>query len=130
MSAQSRTVMMIIPLPHYGNNFAISVGKKKMCRSPPPSKHPGTAPVCMYNSESFQKIEKLLSGRTYSQDLNIPFVTLFEHLPKLIFNTIDATANTVFLHRGRAFPQKQRKPSTNKLPVPIQIHWVEKLKVS
>ena len=36
------------------------------------------------------------------------------------------TANMVFIHRGRAFP---RKPQTNKLPVPIQIHWVEKLKV-
>ena len=39
---------------------------------------------------------------------------------------IDATANTVFLCRGRTFPWK---PWTNKLPVPIQAHWVEKLKV-
>ena len=33
--------------------------------------------------------------------------------------TILATANTVFL----------RRMQTNKLPGPIQIHWIEKLKV-
>ena len=35
-SAQSRTVMRIIPLPHYGNNFATTNFGRKMCRSPPP----------------------------------------------------------------------------------------------
>ena len=37
LSAQSGTVMMIIPLTHYGNNFATKFfgqRKKKMCRSP------------------------------------------------------------------------------------------------
>ena len=29
LSAQSRTVMMMIPLPHYGNNFATKKKKKK-----------------------------------------------------------------------------------------------------
>ena len=28
----------------------------------------------------------------------------------LILYSIDATANTIFLHRGRAFSQKPRKP--------------------
>ena len=42
LSAQLRTVMMIlIPLPHYGNNFATkNYGGKKMCRSPPPPPPP------------------------------------------------------------------------------------------
>ena len=40
LSAQSLTVIMIIPLPHYGNNFSTQK-KKKMCRekcvgAPPP----------------------------------------------------------------------------------------------
>ena len=69
LSAQSRTLMMIIPLPHYGNNFATKfVGRKRnVTESPPPptehlfqsclctahrdilplppSKHPGAAPA-------------------------------------------------------------------------------------
>ena len=41
LSAQSRTVMMIIPLPHYGNNFATkNFGRGKMCQSPPPPPPP------------------------------------------------------------------------------------------
>ena len=49
LSAQSRTVMMIIPLPHYGNNFATQFfGRKvKMCRSlvpPPPKQTPWLRP--------------------------------------------------------------------------------------
>ena len=36
---------------------------------------------------------------------------------------IDATANTIFLRRGHAFPRNRRKSQINKLPVPIQIQW-------
>ena len=41
LSAQSRTVMMIIPLPHYGNNFATKkIGRKNCVRVPPPPPPP------------------------------------------------------------------------------------------
>ena len=42
-------------------------------------------------------------------------------------SNIGDPVSTIFFHRGRAFPRKRRNRSTNKLP--IQIHWVEKLKV-
>ena len=37
LSAQSRMVIMIIPLPHYGNNFATTnFGREKCVGVPPP----------------------------------------------------------------------------------------------
>ena len=49
-----------------------------------------------------------------------------EYVTEQSAGEIVATANTLFLHRRRAFPQKTQ---TNKLLFPIQIHWVEKFKV-
>ena len=47
-------LIMIIPLPHYGNNFATTnFGRKKMCRSPPPPPFSAVARASAILSETF-----------------------------------------------------------------------------
>ena len=49
LSALSRTVMMILPLPHYGNNFVTNFfGGGKMCRNPPPPQANTLAPPLLH----------------------------------------------------------------------------------
>ena len=56
LSAQSRTVMMVIPLPHYGNNFATkNFGRKKCVGVPPPPPHPPPPPPPPCSECRFQR---------------------------------------------------------------------------
>ena len=63
LSGQSRTVMMIIPLPHYGNNFATTnFGRKKCVGVPPPPPPPleCRCRLAQFSARHFARIVEVL----------------------------------------------------------------------